>query len=154
MGHREIPMKNYSYFPYKYTQYFPSHRVCTERIFFTLLFFLRLITYGMASKFEQEHNECRGRVCVLCYHKGDRPISEREIKCIDQYLIEGYTSDNPEFPNALCTGCTSIYWKKLPTANINSVLKFKIMMLGELSTYDQWPHAALAKFVLLQKWQA
>ena len=67
----------------------------------------------MASKFEQEHEECRQRVCVLCYHKGDRPISEREIKCIDQYLIEGYTPDNPDFPNALCTGCHIDLSKKI-----------------------------------------
>ena len=59
----------------------------------------------MASKFEQVHNECRGRICVCCYRKGDRTISSKEVECIDSYLIEGYTVDDPDFPNALCTDC-------------------------------------------------
>ena len=44
-----------------------------------------------------------GSVC--CYRKGDRTVSSKEVECIDSYLIEGYTVEDPDFPNALCTDC-------------------------------------------------
>ena len=59
----------------------------------------------MASKFEQVHNQCQGRVCVCCYRKGDRIILSEEVECIDSNLIEGYTVKDPDFPSALCTDC-------------------------------------------------
>ena len=59
----------------------------------------------MASIFEQVHNKCWGRVCVFCYRKGDRTISSKEVECIDLYLIDGYTIEDPDFSNVFCTDC-------------------------------------------------
>ena len=82
-------------------------RLCCALIPFSLIctFVATVQPSDMASKFEQVHNECRGRVCVCCYRKGDRTISSKEVECIDSYFTEGYTVENPDFPNALCTDC-------------------------------------------------
>ena len=77
----------------------------------------------MASKFEEGHNECRRRVCVSCYRKGDRTISPNEVKCIDENLIEGYRVDHPDFPCALCTGCHLELSKKINDNAYNLVPK-------------------------------
>ena len=58
----------------------------------------------MAINFELGHNECRKRVCVCCYRKADRPLSERDNACIQLHLIQGYNVANPDFPNIICSG--------------------------------------------------
>ena len=30
-------------------------------------------------------------------------ISSKEVECIDSYLIDGYTVEDSDFPNVLCT---------------------------------------------------
>ena len=59
----------------------------------------------MAANFELGHNEWRSRICVCCYQKTDRPLSEKDIACIQLNLVEGYNVDNPDFPNGICSGC-------------------------------------------------
>ena len=59
----------------------------------------------MATNFELGHNECRSWVCVCCYRKADRSLSEKDIACIQLHLIERYNVDNPDFPNGICSGC-------------------------------------------------
>ena len=56
----------------------------------------------MASAIDN-HDECRHRVCVLCYGKGKRPLSDREIK--KDSVIEGYEIDDLNFPDRLCEQC-------------------------------------------------
>ena len=59
----------------------------------------------MATKFELGHNECRSRVCLCCYQKADRPLSEKDIACIQLHLIDVYKVNNPDFPDGICSGC-------------------------------------------------
>lgn len=66
----------------------------------------------MATNFEIGHNQCRNRVCVCCYRKADRPLSEKNIVCIRLHLIEGYNVDDPDFPNGICSGCHLELFKK------------------------------------------
>ena len=82
----------------------------------------------MSSKFEVDHNACRGRVCVVCYRKGDRKISPREAECIGSHLIEGYSVQNLNFPSALCTDCHIKLSKKI---NDN-----EYQLLPKVSDYD------------------
>ena len=77
----------------------------------------------MASKFEQVHNECQRRVCVCCYRKGGRTISSKEVECIDSYLIERYTVEDPDFPNTLCTDCHIEQNKKMNDSGYHRVPK-------------------------------
>ena len=42
-----------------------------------------------------DHERCRGLVCVVCYKKGNRTISENETKYIRENLIDGFAIDNP-----------------------------------------------------------
>ena len=55
----------------------------------------------------QGHTECRTKVCVVCYKKGKRNISS-ELSFIQSHLIEGYTTDNLDFPCALCDHCHAV----------------------------------------------
>ena len=73
--------------------------------------------------YEQVHNKCRGRVCICCYWKGYRTISSKEVECIDSYLIEGYTVENSDFPNALCTDCQIELNKKINDTGYHLVPK-------------------------------
>ena len=66
-----------------------------------------LLVYNMASAL-QGHTECRTKVCVVCYKKGKRNISSSELSFIQSHLIEGYTSDNLDFPCALCDHCHAV----------------------------------------------
>ena len=77
----------------------------------------------MASKFEQTHDDCRKRVCLLCYRKGDRPILELELQCIKDNLLDGYSLDDLEFPCRLCTACHIDLSKKINDCEFNLVPK-------------------------------
>ena len=53
----------------------------------------------------EDHIRCRKRVCVMCYRKGSKSISKKEVEYIQTNLINGFTLDNLDFPSALCNGC-------------------------------------------------
>ena len=57
----------------------------------------------MASKALDDR--CRKRVCVLCFKKGNRPISESELNFIQSNIIERYDVTNLNFPCVLCDAC-------------------------------------------------
>ena len=59
----------------------------------------------MATNFEIGHNDCRRRVCICCYRKAERSLSQTEVECIRTNLINGYSLEDPDFPNGICTGC-------------------------------------------------
>ena len=49
------------------------------------------------------HMRCRKLVCVVCYKKGNRDISANELLWIQDNLIDGYDSNDANFPAAHCT---------------------------------------------------
>ena len=67
-----------------------------------------------------DHIRCRTKVCVVCYRKSSRIVSERDIKTIQTYLIDGYTKDNINFPSGLCNGYHLLLVKK--SVDENTVL--------------------------------
>ena len=66
----------------------------------------------MATDLETSHNRCREKVCVVCYTKTTRSVSAGDIEVIRQYIIDGYTSSNADFPAGICTGCSISLSKK------------------------------------------
>ena len=54
----------------------------------------------------------RKGLCLLLSERSQSNIIY-EVECIDLYLIEGYTVEVPDFPNALCTDCHIELSKKI-----------------------------------------
>ena len=59
----------------------------------------------MATAFDDDHIRCRTKVCVICYRKGERSLSDRELKWIQSNLIQEYNKEDVDFPIAICGGC-------------------------------------------------
>ena len=59
------------------------------------------------------HNECRNRVCIVCYKKGKRPISDAENVTIQKHILVNYDKDNIELPNAVCLCCSIVLSNKI-----------------------------------------
>ena len=76
----------------------------------------------MATSFNLEHEEYHGRVCVVCYRKASRSLSQAEVGDIQKYLIEGYNVNDPDFPNGICTGCSLSLSKKRNDEDYNLVI--------------------------------
>ena len=66
----------------------------------------------MASAIDS-HEECCHQVCILCYGKGKRSISDKELKFIQDKLINGYQIGDSNFPARLCEECNFIIGKAL-----------------------------------------
>ena len=49
------------------------------------------------STFDASHEECRHRVCIVCYGKGSRTLSETEIQTKQGFLIDGFDIENSNF---------------------------------------------------------
>ena len=66
-------------------------------------------------------------MCVVCYKKGERSISECEVKFIQDQLIHGYTIDNFDFPCGLCDNSHHLVQKNI---------MLKDAVLPEVQNYD------------------
>ena len=64
------------------------------------------------STFDASHEECRHRICIVCYGKGSRTFSETEIETIQDFLIDGFDTENSNFPCAACVKCNIMLLKK------------------------------------------
>ena len=64
------------------------------------------------STFDASHEECRHRVCIVCYGKGSRTFSETEIETIQDFLIDGFDTENSNSPCAACVKCHIMLLKK------------------------------------------
>ena len=80
--------------------------------FLLLMILLQLFFRKTSTAFEIENEKCRSLVCVVCYQKASRSLSQLEIKNVQDYLIDGYSSSNPDFLNGICTGCSIALSKK------------------------------------------
>ena len=69
----------------------------------------------MASNYSaiEKHEKCRKKVCIICYLKGDRHISQKEFDYIKLNVIYGLSSDNSDFPSGLCNGCQLLLNKQI-----------------------------------------
>ena len=78
------------------------------------------------STFDVSHEECRHRVCIVCYGKGSRTLSETKIQTIQDFLIDAFDIENSTFPCAVCVKCHTMLLKKhkdpdflMPTRDID-----------------------------------
>ena len=86
--------------------------------FLLLMILFQLFFRKRSTTFEIGHGKCRSLVCVVCYQKASRSLSELEIKNVQDYLIDGYSSSHPDFPNGICTGCSIVLSKKRKDSTI------------------------------------
>ena len=80
--------------------------------FLLLMIVFQLFFRKTSTAFEIEHEKCRSLVCVACYQKASRSLWELEIKIVQYYLIDGYSSSHPDFLNGICTSCSISLSKK------------------------------------------
>ena len=66
----------------------------------------------MSTKFDLGHDRCRSKVCVVCYEKPSRMLSDLETETVDKFLIDGCKSTHPDFPCGICTGSSIALPKK------------------------------------------
>jgi len=55
-----------------------------------------------------DHFKARKKVCVICYCKGSRVLSSNDAQCVRDFVIEGYSPDDPDYPCAICNNCRRI----------------------------------------------
>ena len=65
-----------------------------------------------ASVQEESHDKNRLKVCVVCYRKGKRLLSDREVENVRSYVIDDYDINNSYFPAGICDGCHLLLNKK------------------------------------------
>ena len=66
----------------------------------------------METDIDETHESCRFKVCILCYRKGTRLLSEKDVTLVKEYVIDGYSLENDNLPAALCTTCQILLSKK------------------------------------------
>ena len=67
----------------------------------------------MASSALEGHEKCCKKVCILCYKRGNRSISQKEMEHIQDNIIHELKRDNLDFPSAICKGCHLLLNKRL-----------------------------------------
>ena len=88
----------------------------------------------MATEFDLGNDRCRSKVCAVCYEKVPCMSLDLEIKIVDKFLIDRYKSTHPDFPCAICTGCSIALSKKY---------KDKDFEIPVLESYDPERNAEL-----------
>ena len=66
----------------------------------------------MTAEFEIGHEKCCSLVCAVCYKKASYLLSAWEIKGIQDFLIDGYSSSDSDFPNGVWTGYSIVLSQK------------------------------------------
>ena len=72
---------------------------------------LMQLKYDMDTNIDETHESCRFKMCVLCYRKGSRSLSQNDVELIKEYVIDGYSVENSNFPAAICTTCLFLLHK-------------------------------------------
>ena len=72
----------------------------------------------MSTDFEIGHERCRSLVCVVCYNKASHLLSKLQTKLVQEFIIEGYTSSNPDFPCGICINCGFLLSKKSKNSDV------------------------------------
>ena len=67
---------------------------------------------------DEYHEKNRNKVCVVCYRKGQRSLSQKEADAIEEHLIQGYKKSNQDFPCAICEGCHLLLSRKIASKNV------------------------------------
>ena len=89
--------------------------------------------YRIATEFDLGHDRYRSKVCVVCYEKASRMLSDLEIETVDKFLIDGYKSMHPDFPCGICTCCSIALSKKCKDVDFKKKKNFEIPVLD---SYD------------------
>ena len=77
-----------------------------------------MMSYDMETNQDEYHERNRCKVCIVCYRKGQRPISEIQAAAIGEYIIQGYNKCNQNFPCALCNGCHLLLTKRIASDDV------------------------------------
>ena len=85
----------------------------------------------MTTSFNLGHEECRGRVCVCCYRKASRSLSQVEVGDIQKYLIEGYNVNDSEFPRMEYALDATLHYQRNTTTRIITWWFWRIMIQKE-----------------------
>ena len=72
----------------------------------------------MSTDFELGHESCRRLVCVVCYEKASSVLTDLQTSYVQDFVIEGYTNSNPDFPCGICKNCSFIISKKSRDPNV------------------------------------
>ena len=71
-----------------------------------------LVENSFSTPFWENYKKCCSLVCVVYYKKAARSLSASDIQSSQAFLIDGYSSLDPNFPNGVCTGCNIVLSKK------------------------------------------
>ena len=75
------------------------------------------MAYAIA--FDEGHEIKREKVCVVCYRKARKKLSEREVNIIQNHVIRGYDVNNSDFPAGICGTCEFVISKLNAGKNVN-----------------------------------
>ena len=55
-----------------------------------------------------DHLKAREKVCIVCYHKASRHLSNAEVEAVQNIIMENYNVANPDLPCGICNSCHEI----------------------------------------------
>ena len=102
------------------------------------------------STFDASHEECRHRVCIVCYGKGSRTLSETEIQTTQYFLIDGSDIKNSNFPCAAYVKCHIMLLKKYKDPDFLMPIRGIDYEPEDQQLYGQYNSAPVAFAMLLE----
>lgn len=74
------------------------------------IFHLRFVFFVLGSCEMPSHEECRKRVCLLCFKKSKdmRILSEKMWIIIEKFIVQGIDRNDDRLPCALCSTCSRV----------------------------------------------
>ena len=104
---------------YFYSEQFLSWSICksaTGKIASTTLsskiVTLLLLLGGVEPNPGPSHNECRSKVCCVCYTKSDKAISPEHELLVKENIDPRFDRKSDGYPDGLCDSCRFILIKK------------------------------------------
>ena len=76
-----------------------------------------------SSNFDAAHEQCRLKVCVVCYGKAARKLSPTEVTNVKDFIIDGFKISNSNYPSGVCVSSHILLSKR--RNNKNFVLSMK-----------------------------
>lgn len=73
---------------------------------------LVIMASNFMSSIEEKHEINRTKVCIICYRKGNRQLSESAAEGVRRFVIEDFDINNSNFPSGICNGCHLLLSKK------------------------------------------
>ena len=67
------------------------------------------------SNFDAAHEQCRLKVCVVCYGKAARKLSSTKVTNVKDVIIDGFEISDSNFSAGVCVSCHVCYQKEETT---------------------------------------